>query len=199
MEIAESPTFAHRPPKILPPTASHNFLSMATAISISLSSHSGCRIRVIFLLSDSISGANHENYVERCNDLAFLLPMTKSSILMFSPLDRSLRCPPTRNSWILSSVVHRDSCPLRFVQASRSVVFEVYSGQTPVWRMLERANSKFHLGFYTRKVKFTQETFGEKFQAILDGFPRLQDIHPFRKFLFFVPCPGLSHTRQTRI
>ncbi|KAL4870045.1 hypothetical protein BDV12DRAFT_69280 [Aspergillus spectabilis] len=38
-------------------------------------------------------------------------------------------------------------------------------------------------GFYTRKVKFTQETFGEKFQAILDGFPRLQDIHPFHKDL----------------
>ncbi|EEP77597.1 nucleolar GTP-binding protein 1 [Uncinocarpus reesii 1704] len=33
--------------------------------------------------------------------------------------------------------------------------------------------------FYTRKVKYTQETFCEKFQAILDGFPRLQDIHPF--------------------
>lgn len=38
------------------------------------------------------------------------------------------------------------------------------------------------IGFYTRKVKYTQETFCEKFQAILDGFPRLQDIHPFRKF-----------------
>ncbi|KAJ6090542.1 Nucleolar GTP-binding protein 1 [Penicillium sp. IBT 16267x] len=38
-------------------------------------------------------------------------------------------------------------------------------------------------GFYTRKVKFTQETFGDKFQAILDGFPRLQDIHPFHKDL----------------
>ncbi|KAJ5907671.1 Nucleolar GTP-binding protein 1 [Penicillium taxi] len=38
-------------------------------------------------------------------------------------------------------------------------------------------------GFYTRKVKFTQETFCEKFQAILDGFPRLQDIHPFHKDL----------------
>lgn len=35
--------------------------------------------------------------------------------------------------------------------------------------------------FYTRKVKYTQETFCEKFQAILDGFPRLQDIHPFRE------------------
>ncbi|KAK2735787.1 Nucleolar GTP-binding protein 1 [Myotisia sp. PD_48] len=37
--------------------------------------------------------------------------------------------------------------------------------------------------FYTRKVKFTQETFCEKFTAILDGFPRLQDIHPFHKDL----------------
>ena len=38
-------------------------------------------------------------------------------------------------------------------------------------------------GFYTRKVKFTSETFAEKFQSILDGFPRLQDIHPFHKDL----------------
>jgi len=37
--------------------------------------------------------------------------------------------------------------------------------------------------FYTRKVKFTQETFTEKLQAILEGFPRLQDIHPFHKDL----------------
>ncbi|KAK7753671.1 Nucleolar GTP-binding protein 1 [Diatrype stigma] len=38
-------------------------------------------------------------------------------------------------------------------------------------------------GFYTRKVKFTQETFSEKFSQILDSFPRLQDIHPFHKDL----------------
>ncbi|KAL7919221.1 P-loop containing nucleoside triphosphate hydrolase protein [Trichoderma austrokoningii] len=37
--------------------------------------------------------------------------------------------------------------------------------------------------FYTRKVKFTQETFSDKFGAILDSFPRLQDIHPFHKDL----------------
>lgn len=43
----------------------------------------------------------------------------------------------------------------------------------------------FYTGFYTRKVKYTQETFCEKFQAILDGFPRLQDIHPFREFYSF--------------
>jgi len=37
--------------------------------------------------------------------------------------------------------------------------------------------------FYTRKVKFTQETFSEKLGAILETFPRLQDIHPFHKDL----------------
>ncbi|KAF3105641.1 Nucleolar GTP-binding protein 1 [Orbilia oligospora] len=37
--------------------------------------------------------------------------------------------------------------------------------------------------FYLRKVKFTQDTFTEKLQAILDGFPKLQDIHPFHKDL----------------
>ena len=37
--------------------------------------------------------------------------------------------------------------------------------------------------FYTRKVKFTQETFTDKLEAILQGFPRLQDIHPFHKDL----------------
>ncbi|EKG17188.1 GTP1/OBG domain-containing protein [Macrophomina phaseolina MS6] len=37
--------------------------------------------------------------------------------------------------------------------------------------------------FYTRKVKYTAETFTEKIQAILEGFPKLQDIHPFHKDL----------------
>ncbi|KAF2452734.1 P-loop containing nucleoside triphosphate hydrolase protein [Lineolata rhizophorae] len=37
--------------------------------------------------------------------------------------------------------------------------------------------------FYTRKVKYTAETFAEKLSAILEGFPRLQDIHPFHKDL----------------
>jgi nucleolar GTP-binding protein len=37
--------------------------------------------------------------------------------------------------------------------------------------------------FYTRKVKFTQETFDEKFTAILSSFPRLDDVHPFHKDL----------------
>lgn len=37
--------------------------------------------------------------------------------------------------------------------------------------------------FYIRKVKFTAETFSEKLSAILEGFPRLADIHPFHKDL----------------
>ncbi|KAG9954216.1 P-loop containing nucleoside triphosphate hydrolase protein, partial [Aureobasidium melanogenum] len=37
--------------------------------------------------------------------------------------------------------------------------------------------------FYMRKIKFTCETFAEKIQAVLDGFPRLADIHPFHKDL----------------
>jgi len=37
--------------------------------------------------------------------------------------------------------------------------------------------------FYTRKVKYTSETFAEKLQAILDGFPKLDAIHPFHRDL----------------
>ncbi|RYC66022.1 hypothetical protein CHU98_g190 [Xylaria longipes] len=37
--------------------------------------------------------------------------------------------------------------------------------------------------FYTRKVKFTAETFSEKLSLILEGFPRLNDLHPFHKDL----------------
>ncbi|CAO3662177.1 unnamed protein product [Rhizopus stolonifer] len=33
--------------------------------------------------------------------------------------------------------------------------------------------------FYMRKVKFTQDSFEEKFKHILDEFPKLEDIHPF--------------------
>ncbi len=34
-------------------------------------------------------------------------------------------------------------------------------------------------GFYMRKVKFTQDTIHEKLSEIIDGFPKLDDIHPF--------------------
>lgn len=33
--------------------------------------------------------------------------------------------------------------------------------------------------FYMRKVKFTQTTINEKLSEIVDGFPKLDDIHPF--------------------
>jgi len=33
--------------------------------------------------------------------------------------------------------------------------------------------------FYMRKVKFTQATFSEKLTAIVEQFPKLDDIHPF--------------------
>ncbi|KAF2188737.1 P-loop containing nucleoside triphosphate hydrolase protein [Zopfia rhizophila CBS 207.26] len=37
--------------------------------------------------------------------------------------------------------------------------------------------------FYTRKVKYTSETFTERLSATIEGFPRLQDIHPFHRDL----------------
>ncbi|BFZ56229.1 Nucleolar GTP-binding protein 1 [Savitreella phatthalungensis] len=40
--------------------------------------------------------------------------------------------------------------------------------------------------FYARKIKFTQETFSEKLQSILDEFPKLNDIHPFYQDLLNV-------------
>ncbi len=33
--------------------------------------------------------------------------------------------------------------------------------------------------FYMRKVKFTQQNWNEKLTAILDEFPKVEDIHPF--------------------
>ena len=33
--------------------------------------------------------------------------------------------------------------------------------------------------FYMRKVKFTQQTASERLAAIIEDFPRLDDIHPF--------------------
>ncbi|KAF2877382.1 P-loop containing nucleoside triphosphate hydrolase protein [Massariosphaeria phaeospora] len=37
--------------------------------------------------------------------------------------------------------------------------------------------------FYTRKVKYTCETFSDRLSATIAGFPRLQDIHPFHRDL----------------
>ena len=37
--------------------------------------------------------------------------------------------------------------------------------------------------FYTRKVKYTSETFTERLSATIEAFPRLADIHPFHRDL----------------
>ncbi|KAH6611952.1 nucleolar GTP-binding protein 1 [Boeremia exigua] len=37
--------------------------------------------------------------------------------------------------------------------------------------------------FYTRKVKYTSETFTERLSQTIEAFPRLQDIHPFHRDL----------------
>ncbi|KAF2196460.1 nucleolar GTP-binding protein 1 [Delitschia confertaspora ATCC 74209] len=37
--------------------------------------------------------------------------------------------------------------------------------------------------FYTRKVKYTAETFTERLSGTIEAFPRLQDIHPFHRDL----------------
>jgi nucleolar GTP-binding protein len=44
--------------------------------------------------------------------------------------------------------------------------------------------------FYARKVKFTQESFSEKLEAILTQFPRLDTIHPFHADLVFYLAGG---------
>jgi GTP1/Obg family GTP-binding protein len=46
--------------------------------------------------------------------------------------------------------------------------------------------------FYARKVKFTQESFTEKLEAILTQFPRLDAIHPFHADLVHMPFSVLS-------
>ena len=33
--------------------------------------------------------------------------------------------------------------------------------------------------FYTRKIKYAQTTYNEKFAEILESFPRIDEIHPF--------------------
>jgi len=44
--------------------------------------------------------------------------------------------------------------------------------------------------FYARKVKYTQESFSEKLEAILTQFPRLDTIHPFHADLVILRAEG---------
>jgi GTP1/Obg family GTP-binding protein len=46
--------------------------------------------------------------------------------------------------------------------------------------------------FYARKVKYTQESFTEKLEAILTQFPRLDSIHPFHADLVAQAVMGID-------
>lgn len=76
-----------------------------------------------------------------------------------------------------AQAAHADPCRLQNWQNSRCD----FAGNAAYFYGTKPTNRS--PAFYTRKVKFTQETFSEKFSAILESFPRLQDIHPFHKDL----------------
>jgi nucleolar GTP-binding protein len=58
--------------------------------------------------------------------------------------------------------------------------------------------------FYMRKVKFTYQTIEEKMKSFLDGFPKLDDIHPFYSDLINILYDrdhykmALGYVNQTR-
>lgn len=60
-------------------------------------------------------------------------------------------------------------------------------------------------GFYTRKVKYTQQNFNESLSQVLDEFPQIGDIHPFYADLLNVLYDrahyklALGQVRQTRV
>lgn len=88
---------------------------------------------------------------------------------------------PPRSFWILSSVEPSDDYPRRFAPVSRLAEFEVRPFPIILYRQVLIWD--ITTAFYTRKVKYTAETFTERLSATLEAFPRLQDIHPFRKGL----------------
>ena len=79
----------------------------------------------------------------------------------------------------MSSVELNDDYPRRFAPVSRSAEFEVRPFLVILYREVLIQDTT--TAFYTRKVKYTAETFTERLSATLEAFPRLQDIHPFRK------------------
>ena len=79
----------------------------------------------------------------------------------------------------MSSVELSDDYPRRFAPVSRSAEFVVRPFPIILYR--EVLIRDIITAFYTRKVKYTAETFTERLSATLEAFPRLQDIHPFRK------------------
>ena len=64
---------------------------------------------------------------------------------------------------------NKDFVDIVLTRTQRKTPTEVHSG----WQ-ISRIRS-----FYMRKVRFTQATFHEKLGAIVDEFPKLDDVHPF--------------------
>ena len=64
---------------------------------------------------------------------------------------------------------HKDFVDIVLLRTQRKTPTVVHSG----WQ-ISRIRQ-----FYMRKVKFTQSTFSEKLTAIVEQFPKLDDVHPF--------------------
>ncbi|EEB09718.1 GTP binding protein Nog1 [Schizosaccharomyces japonicus yFS275] len=78
----------------------------------------------------------------------------------------------------MATAVFKNISPIPDVNTFLDVVLSRTQRKTPT---VIRAGFKISRirGFYARKVKFTEDTFSEKLNAILTEFPKLNDIHPF--------------------
>jgi len=78
-------------------------------------------------------------------------------------------------------------CPLPHVSVAHDAI--LCAGLT--FRRQRRLPTQIRAGFqisrirafYTRKVKYTSETFTERLSKTIEAFPRLADIHPFHRDL----------------
>ncbi|KAI1369654.1 P-loop containing nucleoside triphosphate hydrolase protein [Xylaria arbuscula] len=80
---------------------------------------------------------------------------------------------PTNTEFLDASITTLELC-----RPQRKLPTQIRSGFK-----ISRIRAFWYVNRDTRKVKFTAETFVEKLQAILEGFPRLADLHPFHKDL----------------
>lgn len=88
-------------------------------------------------------------------------------------------CLRARSSWT-------SFCPgPRGVSRLRYATIAILRRRTVLTKSQIRAGFKISRirAFYTRKVKYTSETFTERLTQTIDAFPRLQDIHPFHRDL----------------
>jgi nucleolar GTP-binding protein len=81
--------------------------------------------------------------------------------------------PPPAAQYQFKSITpvptHKDFVDIVLLRTQRKTPTVVHSG----WQ-ISRIRQ-----FYMRKVKFTQATFSEKLTAIVEQFPKLDDVHPF--------------------